>query len=396
MELVFSHRMESMQPSAIREIFKNMADPSIIPFAGGNPSHEAFPVKELENIARIVFENNPITALQYSVTEGYPLLRDAVKSFAQSREPGILHPGDDIIITTGAQQAIDLATKALVNEGDTILCEDPSFIGALNTFRTYRANLVGVELEEDGISVEKLEAALKEHPDAKILYLIPNFQNPTGGTMSLEKRRAVYDLCLRHHVVILEDNPYGDLRFAGENVPAIKTLDTEGIVCYCGTFSKIISPGLRVGYAIAPAGLVGKMVVAKQCGDIHTPILNQMICCQFLQSCNVAGHLSALQKLYRGKCSLMVQAMEEHFSRARFNSPEGGLFVWCTLPDRIGLMDFIRAAGEAKVAVVPGTTVLPDTSRPCHSFRLNFSAPTNQQITEGVERLGRVLDQMLR
>ena len=395
MELVFSHRMEAMQPSAIREIFKNMADPSIIPFAGGNPSHEAFPVKELENIARIIFENNPITALQYSVTEGYPQLREAVKAFAQSREPGIVHPGDDILITTGAQNAIDLVTKALLNEGETVLCEDPSFIGALNTFRTYRANLVGVGMETDGISVEKLEAALAAHPDARILYLIPNFQNPPGWCMSYEKRKAVYELCLRHRVLILEDNPYGDLRFAGEHIPAIKTLDTEGIVCYCGTFSKIISPGLRVGYAIAPAALIGKMVVAKQCGDIHTPILNQMICCQFLQSCNVAAHLSALQKLYRGKCGLMVQAMEEHLSRAEFYAPQGGLFVWCTLPERIGLLDFVRAAGEAKVAVVPGITFFPDTGKPCHSFRLNFSAPTNQQITEGVERLGRVLDRML-
>lgn len=395
MELVFSHRMESLQPSAIREIFKNMADPSIVPFAGGNPSHEAFPVKELENIARIVFENNPITALQYSVTEGYPPLREVVKSFVQTREPGIFGPGDDIVITTGAQQAIDLATKCILNEGETVLCENPSFIGALNTFRTYRANLVGVDVEEDGISVDKLEAALERYPDTKILYLIPNFQNPTGVTMSLEKRQAVYDLCLRHRVLIMEDNPYGDLRFAGERVPAIKTFDTEGIVCYCGTFSKIISPGLRVGYAIAPQALVGKMVVAKQCGDIHTPILNQMLCCQYLQSCNIASHLANLQKLYRTKCNLMIQAMEEHLSRTTFHAPEGGLFVWCTLPDRVELLPFIRAAAEAKVAVVPGTTFLPDESAPCHSFRLNFSAPTNQQIVDGVERLGTVLKNAL-
>ena len=396
MELTFSQRMAAMQPSAIREIFKNIADPSVIPFAGGNPSQEAFPVKELENISRITFENNPVTALQYSVTEGYPQLRDATRHFAEGREPGLFRESDSIIITTGAQQAIDLATKCLVNEGDTILCENPSFIGALNAFRTYRANLVGVEVESDGISVEGLEAAIRENPGAKILYIIPNFQNPTGATLSLEKRKAVYELCRRNGILILEDNPYGDLRFAGQHVPAIKTLDTDGVVCYCGTFSKIISPGLRVGYAIGPHELLDKMVVAKQCEDVHTPVFNQMLCCQFLLSCNVASHLAALQKLYRAKCDLMIHAMERHLDRTSFIAPEGGLFVWCTLPERVDLLSFIRAAAEEKVAVVPGTTFLPDTSAPCSSFRLNFSAPQNQQITDGVERLGRVLDRFLR
>lgn len=396
MDLKISQRMAAMQPSAIREIFKNMSDPSIIPFAGGNPSQDAFPVKELENISRIVFENKPITALQYSVTEGYPQLREAARQFANKREPGLLREGDSCIITSGAQQAIDLAAKCLVDEGDTILCENPTFIGALNAFRTCRAKLVGIDLEEDGISVEKLEAAIKAEPRAKLLYLIPNFQNPTGITMSPEKRREVYRICKEAGIVILEDNPYGDLRFAGTHVPAIKTMDTEGIVCYCGTFSKIISPGLRVGYAIGPQKLLDKMVVAKQCNDVHTAILSQIICCQFLQSCNVSGHLSLLKKLYRGKCGLMIQAMRQQMDRAIFTAPEGGFFVWCALPQRVDLMEFVKAAGEAKVAVVPGTTFLPDTSAPCTAVRLNFSAPTNQQITEGIERLGKVLDRFLR
>ena len=396
MELKISQRMAAMQPSAIREIFKNMADPSIVPFAGGNPSPDAFPVKQLENIARIVFENKAVTALQYSVTEGYPQLREAAKQFANSREPGLSHAGDGIIITTGAQQAIDLAAKCLTDEGDTILCEDPSFIGALNAFRICRANLAGVPVEADGISIQGLEKAIKANPRAKMLYIIPNFQNPTGVTLSMEKRRAVYDLCLQNGIAILEDNPYGDLRFSGSHVPAIKTLDTEGIVCYCGTFSKIISPGLRVGYAIGPEALLNKMVVAKQCNDVHTTVLSQIICCQFLQSCNMAGHLGALQKLYRGKCDLMVQGMRQHMKRAEFVVPEGGFFLWCVLPEGIDLMAFVKAAGEAKVAVVPGTTFLPDESAPCTAVRLNFSAPSNQQIVTGIERLGKTLDAFVR
>lgn len=396
MDLKISQRMAAMQPSAIREIFKNMTDPSIIPFAGGNPSQDAFPVKELENISRIIFENKPITALQYSVTEGYPQLREAAKQFANSREPGLSHPGDGCIITSGAQQAIDLAAKCLVDEGEVILCENPSFIGALNAFRTCGARLVGIDVEEDGISIEKLEAAIRAEPKARMLYIIPNFQNPTGVTLSLEKRREVYRICKNAGIVILEDNPYGDLRFAGTHVPAIKTMDTEGIVCYCGTFSKIISPGLRVGYAIAPSPLLDKMVVAKQCGDVHTAVLSQIICCQFLQSCNMASHLAGLKKLYRAKCSLMIQAMRQQMDRAGFTAPEGGFFVWCTLPGKVPVMDFVKAAGEAKVAVVPGTTFLPDVSLPCNAVRLNFSAPSNQQITEGIERLGKVLDRFLR
>lgn len=396
MELRISERMAAMQPSAIREIFKNMTDPSIIPFAGGNPSADAFPVKELENISRIIFENKPVMALQYSVTEGYPPLREAAKRFACSREPGLFHPGDGIIITSGAQQAIQLAAMSLVDEGDVILCEDPSFIGALNAFRTCRAKLVGVAVEADGISVEGLEAAIKSNLKARMLYIIPNFQNPTGVTLSWEKRRAVYELCKKAGIVILEDNPYGDLRFAGSHVPAIKTMDTEGIVCYCGTFSKIIAPALRVGYAIAPQALLDKMVVAKQCQDVHTAMLSQLLCCDFLHSCNMAGHLKSLQKLYRVKCDLMTQAMRQHMKQAGFVQPEGGFFVWCTLPEKVDLMTFVRAAGEAKVAVVPGTTFLPDESAPCHAVRLNFSAPTNQQITTGIERLGRVLSELIR
>ncbi|MCI9195221.1 MAG: PLP-dependent aminotransferase family protein [Angelakisella sp.] len=396
MDLKISQRMAAMQPSAIREIFKNMSDPSIIPFAGGNPSQDAFPVKELENIARIIFENNPTAALQYSVTEGYPQLREAAKQFADRREPGLVKEGDGCVITSGAQQAIQLAAQCLVDERDTVLCENPTFIGALNAFRTCRAKLVGIDMEEDGISIDGLEAAIRDEPRAKLLYLIPNFQNPTGVTMSLEKRQEVYRVCKKAGIVILEDNPYGDLRFAGTHIPAIKTMDTEGIVCYCGTFSKIISPGLRVGYAIGPQQLLDKMVVAKQCSDVHTTILSQIICCQFLQSCNIGSHLSVLKKLYRGKCGLMLQAMRQQMDRAVFTAPEGGFFVWCVLPDRVGLMDFVRAAGEAKVAVVPGTTFLPDTAAPCSAVRLNFSAPSNQQITDGIERLGKVLDRFLR
>ncbi len=393
----FSHRISSLQPSAIREILKNTADPHVIPFAAGNPSPEAFPVKEIENILGILMGDNPIACLQYSVSEGYPALRDACASFAASREPGLVHEEDATLVVSGAQQGIELAAKCLINEGDTILCEDPSFVGALNALRSFNPNLVGIPMEKDGIDVAKLEEAMKSNPNVRMLYLIPNFQNPTGITMSAEKRQAVYELAKRYGVIILEDNPYGDLRFDGKHVPAIKTLDTEGLVVYVGTFSKIISPGLRVGYVIANKALMSKLVVAKQCSDVHTAILNQMVCERFLASCNMNAHLSNLQRIYRAKSSLLLKAMEEAVGdKLTWNQPEGGLFVWYTLPDGVDMPQFCTAAAQAGVAVVPGSAFLTRLGDPCQSFRVNFSTPTNKQLTDGAEILGRVLRDFIR
>lgn len=397
MKFNISDRMAAMQPSAIREILKNTTNPDVIPFAAGNPSADAFPVKELENITRIIFGGQPIAALQYSVSEGDPHLRKSVAQFVESREPGLMKDHDQILITTGAQQGIDLTAKCLLNEGDVVLCENPSFVGALNTLRSYNPKLVGIPMEEDGINLAALEQALQTQQRVKLLYLIPNFQNPTGITMSLQKRKAVYQLAKTYGVLILEDNPYGDLRFEGEHIPAIKTLDTEGLVVYCGSFSKIISPGLRVAYTIAHQELMTKLVVAKQCNDVHTSTLSQMLCDQYLSSCNMDAHLANLQKIYRAKSSLMLDAMEEAFGdKISYLRPQGGLFVWCTLPQGVDMLAFIQAALAQKVAVVPGSAFLTDPSAPCSSFRMNFSTPTNKQITDGIEILGQVLRDFVR
>ena len=397
MNYQFSQRISTLQPSAIREILKNTADPNVIPFAAGNPAPEAFPVKEIQNITHILMNNNPIACLQYSISEGYPALRNAIPNFVKNSEPDLIGDEDDILIVSGAQQGIELVTKCLIDEGDTILCEDPSFIGALNALRSYKPNLVGIPLEDDGINIELLEKAILENQKVKMLYVIPNFQNPTGITMSLTKRKAVYELCKRHGIIILEDNPYGDLRFEGESVPSIKTLDTEGIVVYVGSFSKIISPGLRVGYLILNKGLMGKVVVAKQCSDVHTAILNQMICEQFLISCNMKSHFTNLQRIYKQKSTLLLKSMEEAVGdKLSFVRPEGGLFVWYTLPDGVDMMAFCKAAAQAGVAVVPGSAFLVNLGAPCQSFRVNFSTPTNQQLTDGAEILGDVLKEFVR
>ncbi|MEG0754265.1 MAG: PLP-dependent aminotransferase family protein [Angelakisella sp.] len=397
MKYNFSKRIAAVQPSAIREILKSTSDPNVISFAAGNPAPEAFPVKSIENIIGIIMGDTPIPALQYSVSEGYPALRDATMAFANSREEGISTPDDTIQIVSGAQQGIELVIKCLVNEGDTVLSETPSFVSALNTIRSYGANLVGIPMDKDGINLELLEKELTEQPNVKLLYTIPNFQNPAGITMSMEKRKAVYELCRNHGVVILEDNPYGDLCFSGKHLPAIKTLDTDGIVIYVGSFSKIISPGLRVGYVIANKDFMPKVVVAKQCSDVHSNILAQMVCERFLMSCNMNSHLFNLQRIYDAKAELMMNSLSASCGNLlSWNKPAGGLFLWCTLPDGVDILGFCKAAAAAGVAVVPGTAFLTDESAPCQSFRVNYSTPSNEQIVRGAELLGQALKEFVR
>ena len=271
----FSDRVKPMKGSAIREMFKRMADPEIISLAGGNPASELFPADELSKIAGKILMTSPTQALQYGTTDGYPKMKDC--AIARAKEAGAYNDGDAVIIMTGANQGIDLTAKAIINKGDKIIVENPSFIGSLNAFRTYECELLGVDVEADGMDVCKLEETLKANPDAKLLYTIPTFQNPTGTTMTLEKRKRVLELASEYNLLIIEDNPYGDLRFNGEDVATLKSMDTENRVIYCGSFSKILSPGMRLGYVIGPAELLEKVEMLKQVNDVHTPMLTQMM-----------------------------------------------------------------------------------------------------------------------
>ncbi|BCI59997.1 PLP-dependent aminotransferase family protein [Solibaculum mannosilyticum] len=390
MQYTFADRISSLQPSAIREILKFTADPTVISFAAGNPAPEAFPVKEVAEISSRIFAERPIDALQYSITEGYTPLRDRMKNFMRDRYNSY-RDFDELIVTSGAQQVMELTTKALCNEGDTIICEAPSFIGSLNAFRSFGVKLRGVPVESDGIDIAQLEEALKEEKKAKFIYVIPNFQNPSGVTMSLEKRKAVYDLAGKYGVMILEDNPYGELRVKGENIPTIKSMDIDGRVIYAGTFSKVLSPGIRVGYAVAPSPVIQKMVVCKQVTDVHTNIFGQMLADEFMANYDFDAHLEKIRGIYRNKMGLMLDLMKQHLpGSVTWNEPEGGLFIWCTLPEGADMLGFCKEAVETyRVAVVPGTAFLTDESAPCSSFRLNFSTPTDQQLVEGMEKLGK-------
>jgi 2-aminoadipate transaminase len=383
--------MQSLRPSVIREIFKYAADPTVITLAAGSPAPEATPIQLAQRLLEEVLTQTPMVALQYSQSEGYPLLREALKEYLSSRHD-ILKDFDDLIVTSGAQQCMDLVTKVFCNEGDTVICEDPSFIGSLNTFRSYNVNLVGVPMEEDGISIEKLEQALQENPATRFLYVIPNFQNPTGITMSLAKRRQVYELAKKYGTLILEDNPYGDLRFAGENLPSIKSMDTDEIVLYAGTFSKILSPGIRVGYLIAPTEALGKIVVAKQCTDVHTNMLGQTLCHRFLTECDVDAHIASLKATYAHKCGLMLTEMAKHFPAGlTWTKPTGGLFIWANLGVDTDAFA-TRLVKEKKVCIVPGSAFGAKADIPSQSARFNFSTPTDENIVAAIARTGELLE----
>lgn len=391
----FSEKVSNLQASAIREILKFTSDPEVISFAAGNPAPEAFPVEDVKRISKDILEKNPILALQYSVTEGYTPLRNILKE--RMKEQGNFNSdSDELIITSGAQQSNELAAKVLCNEGDTIICEAPSFIGSLNAFKSYNVNLVGVELDDDGINIEKLEKTIKSNKNTKLIYLIPNFQNPTGLTMSLEKRKMVYELAEKYDVFVLEDNPYGDIRFAGEDIQSIKSMDKSGRVIYSGTFSKVLAPGIRVGYCSAPKEIISKIIVCKQVSDVHTNIWAQILAERFLSTCDMENHLKDIRKIYKHKCELMLSEIEKNFSsKVKYTKPEGGLFIWCTLPSDCDMMGFCkRAVSEFKVAVVPGTAFTVNETDKTTSFRLNFSTPTDEQIVKGCELIGELSREM--
>ena len=390
----FSDKVAGVAPSAIREILKFTADPEVISFAAGNPAPEAFPTQKISEISAEIFRDEPINALQYSVTEGYPKLRKWLED--DLRAKNIFKDGDMLIVTAGAQQAIEVTAKILCNEGDVIICENPSFIGSLNSFRSYGVKLIGVSMDEQGMKPDELEAVLKANPKTKFIYTIPNFQNPTGNTTSLERRKEVLALAKKYGVYVLEDNPYGALRFAGEDVPCYKEMDDSKNVIYAGTFSKVLAPGLRVGYLCADAELVSKAVVGMQTSTVHTNIWAQILAYRFVTEVDFNQHIKGLQEIYRGKYKRMADGLKANLpDLVQLSQPQGGLFIWATIPEKYDMNKFCVEAVKRKVAVVPGNAFNADENEVSHSFRLNFSTPTNEQIDKGCEILGKCAKEFL-
>ena len=395
MEYKFSEKLSALKPSAIREIFKSLTDPTIISFAAGNPNPLSFPVEALAKLSADIFASDAAFALQYGITEGYAPLRESIAARIYDKF-GIGRAFDQTIVTTGGQQGIELACKAFCNEGDAVICENPSFIGALNAFRSNGARTIGVPLRADGIDLAILEETLRREKKAKLLYLIPTFQNPTGVTSTYENRLAVYALAKKYGVVILEDNPYGELRFAGEDVPTYKSFDTDGLVIYCSSFSKILSSGMRIGFVNAPAEIIAKMVVAKQVEDVHTNLFAQMLCHRYMAEYDMDAHVAMIRELYRNKAARMLSALDAEMpASVAYTRPEGGLFLWCTLPDGRDAAPYVQKFLQNKVAVVPGSAFLCVENAPSDSFRLNYSMPSDEDIDRGVAILGKVLRENL-
>lgn len=385
----FSDKMASLKPSAIREILKHTSGTDVIPFAAGNPSVEAFPVDAIKAITADILDRAPSTYLQYGISEGYAPLRDWLKNDLTAK--GVKGENDELIIMSGAQQGIDLTAKIFCDAGDTIVCENPSFIGSLNAFRSHGVNLFGVDMCEDGVDLNALEDAFRNQPNVKLYYTIPSFQNPTGITTSAQKRAAVYELAKKYGVIILEDNPYGDLRFAGEDVPTIKSMDTEGIVVYCGSFSKLLAPGMRVGYVLADKEVASKITVVKQTSDVHTNLMAQITVHEFVTKYDLAAHIERIRAIYGRKYSIMKSGLEQGPEWMRYTQPQGGLFVLGYLPERVDVTALCQRCIENKLAVVPGSAFAIDLSETPHSVRLNFSTPSDQQIADGCEIFNRVL-----
>lgn len=392
---LISNKMLGVKASAIREIFKVAADPSVISFAGGVPAPETYPVEDIKEICQKVLTNEPNVALSYGLSEGYIPLKQLVLERMQKNE-NISSENQEIIIVSGSQQGCDLTAKVLLNEGDGVVCEEPSFIGCLNTFRTYNAKLYGVPMKEDGMDLVALEETLKNNPNIKLIYTIPTFQNPSGITSSLAVRKGILELAQKYNVLILEDNPYGELRFSGEKLPTIKSMDTTGHVVYLGSFSKVFSPGLRLAYLIFDKGLIEKMTVAKQATDVHTNVFSQMVAAEYLAHYDIDSSIEKARQLYKHRCEFMLSCMDKYFpDKVTYTRPEGGIFIWVTCPKGTDTGALMKEAISRKVAFVPGNAFMTDVDAPSHCFRLNYSTMSDEKIETGIRILGELLAEKL-
>jgi len=387
-----------MQSSAIRELLKVTELPGVISFAGGMPAPEVFPVEEvLAATERVLHSPVGPKALQYGATEGYMPLRQMIARHTSRLNMEI--SVDNILITTGSQQALDLLGKIFINRGDRILVESPTYLGALQAWNAYGAEYISVPSDEHGMITEELEKALRFGP--KFIYVLPNFQNPTGVTLSLERRRQLVELADRYGVPIVEDDPYGQLRFEGEHLPSVNVMDSEmrglnhgtytGNVIYLSTFSKILAPGFRLAWVIAPPVVITKLVQAKQGTDLHTPTFNQVIAYEVGHGGFLDKHVETIRRVYCERRDVMLDALEEHMpAGVTWTHPQGGLFLWMTMPEGTDAVQIFKEAVEEKVAFVPGYSFFPCGGGQ-NTARLNFSNSTPEMINEGIARLARVM-----
>lgn len=385
----FSERAQQLQSSFIREILKITQRPEIISFAGGLPSPATFPVEHMKAAYDKVLSETGKVALQYGPTDGYPLLREWIANSLSTANCKILP--EQVLMTSGSQQALDLLGKVLIDEGSRVLVETPSYLGALQAFSVYRPEFKSVATDDHGLVPSSIDAVAK---GARMLYALPNFQNPTGRSLSIERRQELVETCARHGIPLIEDDPYGALSYKGEPYPKMLNMNPDGVI-YMGSFSKVLTPGIRLGYVVAPLPLVRRLELAKQAADLHTAQLTQMVVYEVVKDGFLEQHIPTIRALYANQCQVMLDAMAECFpSSVTWTKPEGGMFIWVTLPKQIDAMKLLDQAIAAKVAFVPGAPFYanePETN----TLRLSFVTVPPERIREGVAILGKLIASQL-
>ncbi|MCL4530402.1 MAG: PLP-dependent aminotransferase family protein [Chloroflexi bacterium] len=400
-EYRYAHRTQKMGSSVIRELLKLTEQPDIISFAGGLPAPEVFPLKEFKDACNVVLETVGAQALQYSTTEGYHPLREMIARHT-ARYSVEVSP-DNILITSGSQQALDFIGRLFINRGDYIVVESPTYLGALQAWNAYGAQYISVRTDEHGMVVDELEAALRVGP--KFIYVLPNFQNPSGVTLSLERRKKLIELADKYGVPIIEDDPYGQLRYEGEHIPSIVYLDSQfrgknggtysGNVIYLSTFSKLLAPGLRLAWVIAPEQVIRKLVMTKQAADLHTSSFNQYVAYEVAKNGFLDEHVKLIRATYKERRDVMLEMMDEMFPpEVTWTHPHGGMFLWGTMPEGVDAAEVLKVAIDSKVAFVPGAAFHANGGG-ANTMRINFSYAAPDVIREGVTRLGLTLKEAL-
>jgi 2-aminoadipate transaminase len=400
-EYRYAHRTQRMGSSVIRELLKLTEQPEIISFAGGLPAPEVFPLKQFGEACKEVLDHHGAQSLQYSTTEGYRPLREMIARHTSRFSAEVT--ADNILITSGSQQALDFIGRLFINRGDYIVVESPTYLGALQAWNAYGAQYIPVRADEHGMIVDELEAALRVGP--KFIYILPNFQNPSGSTLNFERREQLVRIADRYGVPIIEDDPYGQLRYEGEHVPTVVYLDSKyhgqnggtysGNVIYLSTFSKLLAPGLRLGWVIAPPEVIRKLVMTKQAADLHTPSFNQYVAYEVAKGGFLDEHVKVIRATYKERRDVMIEMMEEMFpDGVTWRKPQGGMFLWGILPECMDAAEVLKRAIEKKVAFVPGESFHP-TGGGKNTMRLNFSYSSPETIREGITRLGVTLKELI-
>ena len=394
MQLQFAKRMSYIKASEIREILKVTEKDDVISFAGGLPAPELFPIKEIDEVSQIVLKKSGTKALQYTTTEGFKPLREWIAS-RMNTGLGTSLDEDNILITHGSQQGLDLTGKVFLDEGDIVLCESPTYLAAISAFKAYGCSFIEIPTDKDGMNMAVLENVLQNTKGIKLIYVIPTFQNPTGRTWNLERRKKLAELSAKYSIAVVEDNPYGELRFEGESLPSVKSFDTTGNILCTGSFSKIFCPGFRIGWIAGNKDIIRKYVLVKQGTDLQCNTIAQMTIAEYLKRYNIDKHIGNIIEVYKRRRDIAVECIEQYFpDTIKFTRPEGGLFTWIELPEGLSAREILEKCLEQKIAFVPGGSFFPCENKE-NTFRINYSNMPEDKIRIGLNTIGKVVKEYI-